>query len=105
MNQEQFFLSKVNILVVDDTIVNLTLLSQILSSSGYKVRVAPNGKLALQSARSNPPDLILLDIKMPEMNGYEVCQHLKEDQRTCEIPVIFISALDEAVNQVTAFSV
>ncbi|HEY9853447.1 MAG TPA: diguanylate cyclase [Leptolyngbyaceae cyanobacterium] len=105
MNQECFVLSKVNILVVDDTIVNLTLLSQILSRQGYKVRVAPNGNLALQSARSNPPDLILLDIKMPQMNGYEVCQQLKEDRRTCDIPIIFISALDEAVDKVTAFKI
>jgi CheY-like chemotaxis protein len=65
--------------------------------------VALNGRLALQAVRQHPPDLILLDINMPEMNGYEVCEQLKADEATREIPVIFISALNEAVDKVRAF--
>ncbi|MFB2923640.1 MULTISPECIES: diguanylate cyclase domain-containing protein [Aerosakkonema] len=105
MTQRQSFPSKANILVVDDTAENLTLLNQILSNQGYKVRVAPNGKLALKSVLSSPPDLILLDIRMPEMDGYEVCRHLKEDERTRDIPVIFISAMDAVIDKVNAFTV
>lgn len=92
-----------NILIVDDTPANLRLLSGMLVEQGYKVRLAPNGKLALTSARAIPPDLILLDIKMPGMSGYEVCEQLKADPRTREIPVIFISALDQIEDKVKAF--
>ena len=94
-----------NILVVDDTPGNLHLLAGLLREQGYKVRPVPSGKLALMAAQKEPPDLILLDINMPEMNGYEVCQRLKEDQSLREIPVIFISVLDEAMDKVRAFSV
>ena len=69
-----------NILVVDDVPANLQVLTGMLKDRGYKARPVPNGKLALLAARKDPPDLILLDINMPEMNGYEVCQHLKADQ-------------------------
>ncbi len=93
-----------DILIVDDTPANLRLLSGMLGKQGYKMRLAPNGKLALKSAKSAPPDLILLDIKMPGMNGYEVCEQLKADPRTCDIPIIFISALDQAENKVKAFT-
>ena len=105
MNQKQPVLGKGHILVVDDTPANLTLLSQLLSEQGYKVRVAPNGKLALNSVQSNPPDLILLDITMLGMNGYQVCQQLKANPETRHIPVIFISALDEVMDKVSAFTV
>ncbi|MEP0798852.1 response regulator [Funiculus sociatus GB2-M1] len=105
MKSTETITSKANLLVVDDNQVNLKLLTQILSKNGYKVRVSPNGKFALNSCQSNPPDLILLDINMPEMNGYEVCQHLKASKQTRDIPVIFISALDEALNKVNAFTV
>ncbi|HAJ64382.1 MAG TPA: hybrid sensor histidine kinase/response regulator, partial [Cyanobacteria bacterium UBA8543] len=92
MNDELTSISQGNILVVDDTPANLRLLVGILTEKGYKVRPVPNGELALSAARGFPPDLILLDIMMPEMNGYEVCSELKADERTCDIPVIFISA-------------
>jgi two-component system sensor histidine kinase/response regulator len=77
----------------------------MLKEQGYKVRPVPSGKLALQVAQIEPPDLILLDILMPEMNGYEVCERLKADKRLKEIPVIFISALGETMDKVKAFSV
>ncbi|HEY9601034.1 MAG TPA: PAS domain S-box protein, partial [Allocoleopsis sp.] len=77
----------------------------MLSEQGYKVRITPNGKLALKSVLVNPPDLILLDILMPKMDGYEVCQRLKADERTKDIPVIFISALSETFDKVKAFEV
>jgi PAS domain S-box-containing protein len=98
-------ISKSNILVVDDNPANLKLLFQMLSQEGYKVRVSLSGKLALTSCKSNPPDLILLDVNMPEMNGYEVCKYLKSSANTRDIPVIFISALDETINKINAFTV
>jgi putative two-component system response regulator len=91
------------ILIVDDTPENLRVLLQLLKHQGYKVRAAPNGKLALQAAASDPPDLILLDIMMPEMDGYEVCRRLKQDERLREIPVVFLSALGETLDKVRAF--
>ncbi|MEG5037883.1 MULTISPECIES: response regulator [unclassified Microcoleus] len=94
-----------NILIVDDTPENLQVLSATLSDRGYKVRGVINGKMAIRAARSGSPDLILLDIKMPEMDGYEVCTQLKADPKTSEIPVIFISALDEVLDKVSAFQV
>lgn len=96
---------KGNILVVDDTPENLQILSATLTDSGYKVRGVINGKMALRAARSAQPDLILLDIRMPDMNGYQVCEHLKSDASTLEIPVIFISASDEVLDKVKAFQV
>jgi DNA-binding response OmpR family regulator len=94
-----------DILVVDDTPENLHLLITMLNGCGYSVRPALSGELALTSARNSSPDIILLDIMMPEMDGYEVCQHLKSDPLTCDIPVIFLSALGEAVDKVKAFNV
>ena len=94
-----------DILIVDDKLPNLRLLSDMLTEQGYKVRGAPSGSMALTAVRSAPPDLVLLDINMPEMNGYEVCQHLKSESQTRDVPVIFISALDEALDKVKAFSV
>src|SRR5207245_11533834 len=82
-----------SILAVDDTPANLQVLAGMLKDRGYKVRPVPSGKLALLAARRDPPDLILLDINMPEMNGYEVCERLKADDALEGIPVIFISAL------------
>jgi putative two-component system response regulator len=96
---------KPNILVVDDTPANLHLLTGMLKDRGYKTRPVPSGMLGLQAALSDPPDLILLDIHMPEMNGFEVCQSLKADEKLKDIPVIFISALNEVLDKVKAFSV
>ncbi len=97
--------NKGNILIVDDTLENLQLLSNTLTDQGYKIRGAAKGQMAIRTARSFPPDLILLDIKMPGMDGYEVCEHLKADEQTRDIPVIFISALDEVIDKVRAFQV
>ncbi|MCC3408404.1 MAG: response regulator [Microcoleus sp. PH2017_10_PVI_O_A] len=94
-----------NILVVDDTPANLRLLAGILNGKGYKVRPVPSGELALSAAKGMPPDLILLDIMMPEMNGYEVCEKIKADERTRDIPVIFISAINDVLDKVKAFDV
>ena len=94
-----------NILVVDDTPANLQVLAGMLKDRGYKVRPVPSGKLALLAAERNPPDLILLDINMPEMNGYEVCEYLKADTKLKGIPVIFISALTEQLDKVKAFAI
>src|SRR4028118_1349471 len=93
MSTRQSKAVKGNILIVDDTPENLRLLSNALSERGYKVRSVINGAMALMGAKAAPPDLILLDINMPDMNGYEVCQAFQADEKTCEIPVIFISAL------------
>jgi phosphoserine phosphatase RsbU/P len=95
--------SREEILIVDDTPANLRLLSQMLVGKGYRVRTVTNGAWALESVRTAPPQLILLDIRMPEMNGYEVCEILKSDANTRDIPVIFISALDDLVDKVRAF--
>jgi len=92
-----------DILIVDDTPANLDVLVEMLEEQGYSARPVPSGFLALQSARVQPPDLILLDINMPEMNGYEVCQHLKADENLKDIPVIFISALHDTTDKVQAF--
>ena len=96
---------KANILVVDDTVANLRLLVNLLAERGYKVRPASNGSMALSAALTEPPDLILLDILMPNMDGYEVCEQLKADEHTREIPVIFISAVSEVLDKVKAFAI
>ncbi len=93
------------ILLVDDNPNNLKLLTAMLIENGYKVKASNSGRFALQAVHSSPPDLILLDIMMPEMNGYEVCEKLKCDPKSSEIPVIFISALGEASDKIKAFAV
>ena len=94
---------KKNILVVDDTPDNLRLLSAMLTAQGFEVRKALNGKMALTACQMVLPDVILLDINMPGMDGYQVCQQLKADDKTSEVPIIFISALDDVVDKVKAF--
>jgi serine phosphatase RsbU (regulator of sigma subunit) len=93
-----------DILIVDDTPANLRLLAQMLAERGFKVRAVTSGARALAALESAPCDLVLLDIKMPGMNGYEVCKRLKADAQTRDIPVIFISSLDEVADKVNAFS-
>ncbi|GAB4133978.1 MAG: hypothetical protein Fur0046_05330 [Cyanobacteria bacterium J069] len=93
------------ILIVDDTPDNLRLLTGNLTHHGYEVQCAISGALALMGAKANPPDVILLDIKMPEMDGFQVCQQLKQERATCDIPVIFLSALDSGFDKLRAFQV
>jgi two-component system, sensor histidine kinase and response regulator len=92
-----------DIMIVDDNPANLRLLENMLLLKGHEVHSFPIGRLALAEAIQNPPDLILLDINMPEMNGYEVCERLKSDERLSDIPVIFLSALNEIHDKVKAF--
>lgn len=96
--------SKGDVLLVDDTPDNLRLLSAMLKEQGYDVRSVRRGSAALMGVQAQPPDLILLDINMPGMNGYEVCQRLKDNPDTHDIPVIFISALNEVFDKVKAFA-
>ncbi|HAX74516.1 MAG TPA: diguanylate cyclase response regulator [Cyanobacteria bacterium UBA11372] len=95
--------TQTKILIVDDNPDNLRLLAKILESQSYSVRKSLNGRMAIQAIHRHPPDLILLDINMPEMNGYEVCQQLKACETTAEIPIIFISAIDRMEDKVHAF--
>ena len=94
-----------DLLAVDDNPHNLRLLLGILSQQGYHVRPAASGRMALTAAYASPPDLVLLDIRMAHMDGYEVCQHLKADNRTRDIPIIFLSALSDVSKKVKAFEV
>jgi len=105
MDRETTYQIKGNILIVDDNPDNLRFLAKFLSQSGYKVRSAINGSIALTAVKAAPPDLILLDIQMPEMDGYEVCEHFKNDSDTCEIPIIFLTAMNSVIDKVKAFSV
>lgn len=92
-----------NILIVDDNPETLALLGRILDERGYRVRPAPSGRHALKSVAARLPDLILLDVKMPEMDGYEVCRHLKAKEKSRNVPVIFISAHGETAQKVEGF--
>jgi two-component system, sensor histidine kinase and response regulator len=92
-----------DILVVDDTPDNLRLLSDLLTNNGYKVRNVTNGKMALDAAQLKPPDLILLDIMMPGIDGYEVCRQLKLKKETSHIPIIFLSAKNEVEDKIQGF--
>ncbi len=104
MNQPSSEKLRGSILIVDDSLNNLLLLELILSRKGYKVEAASSGQLALDSVDLAQPDLILLDIMMPDMNGYEVCSRLKASDRTRGIPIIFLSAVVEASEKVKAFN-
>ncbi len=94
-----------SIMVVDDTPANLKLLTDLLQGEGYRVLAFPSGRLALDAAARKAPDLILLDINMPEMNGFEVCAQLKADKNLKDIPVLFLSGLSNTADKVKAFSV
>lgn len=105
MNQNHHNRAQKEILIVDDTPDNLRLLSKILTENGYRVRAATGGQRALDSVRLAPPELILLDIKMPGIDGFETCAVLKGEPRWRDIPVLFISALDDVADKVRAFKI
>lgn len=106
MNTEQTIkaASKGHILAVDDTPASLKLLTETLLAEGYNVRAAINGELALHAAANQPPELVLLDIRMPGMDGFEVCRRLKADPNTRDVPVIFVSALNEMDEKLQGFN-
>ena len=104
-NNSQVSTEKGQILIVDDVPNNLRLLSKLLNHHGYQVRKAISGQLALKGAQLAKPDLILLDINMPDMDGYEICREFKKNQITSNIPVIFISVSDKIIDKVKAFEV
>ena len=92
------------VMVVDDAPANLQLLQEMLRAMGYGVRPFPKGSLALRAAANNPPDLVLLDVNMPEMDGYEVCRRIRQDDRLKDTPVIFLSASSDPVDKARALS-
>ena len=94
-----------DVLVVDDTELNLRMISQVLRKEGYQIRAVTSGREALAAIQETLPEVILLDITMPDIDGYEVCQQLKTDSYTADIPIIFISALDAIIDKVKAFKV
>ncbi len=97
-------IQKGDIQIIDDTPANLDVLASILTKKGYDVRIAINGKLGLKSIRLRPPDLILLDIMMPNLSGFDVCEQLKADELTRHIPVVFISTADDTSDKVKGFT-
>lgn len=101
MNRQTTY--QADILIVEDQLDNLRLLSNLLNDQGYHVRQAIDGEMALLAATTQPPDLMLVDIKLPQLNGYQVCQQLKAQETTAEIPIIFLSAFDEIGEKVKAF--
>ncbi|MGA2974609.1 MAG: hybrid sensor histidine kinase/response regulator [Spirochaetia bacterium] len=103
--KEKEIIPPANILIVDDTPANLHVLTEMLASAGYRARPTPSGALALRAAQTEQPDLVLLDIRMPEMDGYEVCRRLKTIESLKAVPVIFLSALTDASDKVEAFAV
>ena len=103
MKQDLPDLAPNKILIIDDISDNLRLLSTTLIQQGYEIRCAKNGTMALNGAQKDLPDLILLDINMPGMDGFEVCQKFKANHKTAEIPIIFLSAQDDIGNKVQAF--
>jgi signal transduction histidine kinase len=105
MNRTTLSPSGGDVLIVEDTPASLQLLSDLLTHAGYAARCAGDGKLALLSAQAEPPELILLDVRMPDMDGYEVCRRLKADPRTHDVPVIFLSALRDTEDKVRAFRI
>ena len=93
------------ILAIDDTPASLRLLTDILNSEGYQVRSAINGELALRAATTQPPQLVLLDVSMPGMDGFDVCRRMKQDSRLADVPVIFVSALSEMTEKLKGFDI
>ena len=105
LNHSSLHLTQADILIVDDVLENIRLLSTILDSNGYQTRKATNGAMALKAVEATLPSLILLDVRMPGLSGYEVCQHLKSNPKTTHIPVIFLSASDDVTDKVEGFRV
>ncbi|MBH8565648.1 EAL domain-containing protein [Nostoc sp. CENA67] len=105
MNYQRLNLDKKDILIIDDMVDNLRVLSSLLTKEGYNVRKALNWQMALSACQTVLPDLILLDIMMPEVDGYEVCQRFKAWDLTADIPIIFISALDDVFDKVKGFQI
>ncbi|MDF2388497.1 EAL domain-containing protein [Nostoc ellipsosporum NOK] len=105
MNYQRLKVDKKDILIIDDMVDNLRVLSSLLTREGYNVRKALNWQMALSACQTVLPDLILLDIMMPEVDGYEVCQRFKAWDMTADIPIIFISALDDVFDKVKGFQV
>ena len=105
LSAKQFAFSQAKILIVDDRADDLELLLTILATEGYEVAKSDRGSSAIELAQANPPDLILLDVCMPEMDGFEVCQVLKGNNLTKDIPVIFISCLKEIEDKTKAFKI
>ena len=103
MDNAQSKKAKGNLLVVDDELLLRQAMDAFLTREGYKIRCAPNGQMALTFAREDPPDLILLDIQLPDMDGFQVCRRLKGDPQTSNIPVIFISGLEEVADKIKGF--
>ncbi|MBZ0090245.1 MAG: response regulator, partial [Thermoanaerobaculia bacterium] len=93
-----------DILVVDDTAANLRLLTRLLSDAGFRVRPVSSGPEALRAALADPPDVVLLDIDMPGMDGYEVCRAFKADPTLAPAPILFLSALGETTDKLAAFA-
>lgn len=104
MDKVQVFLSYANVLIADDFPADLHILTMMLEQQGYTVRNAPSGESALQSARENPPDIILLGVNLPDMDAYEVCETLKVDENLKEIPIIFIGTDNEPIDKVKIFA-
>lgn len=104
MNNVQAFLNQANVLIVDDSSSNVDILSTMLKEKRYNVKNALNGKLALQSVMENPTDIILINVNLPDMDGYEVCQILKAQEKLKEIPVIFISTNEGSIDKVKVFT-
>lgn len=103
MQQIQFEPSQFTILVVEDNATNMRLVVELLLDEGYQVETAVNGLQALEMAKQKLPDLVLLDVMMPGLNGYEVCQKLQDNPQTQEIPVIFITAIAQVADKIKAF--
>jgi PAS domain S-box-containing protein len=102
---KEHLITTADILVVDDMLSTLRLLTEILTQAGYKTRPVEDPLLALEAALTQPPSLILLDVKMPNMSGFELCRRLKQDERTREIPIIFVSALDDVQDRIQGFEI
>src|SRR6187402_3507950 len=94
-----------SLLVVDDTLANLRLLGSMLGEEGYEVRPVSSGRQALQAVEHDPPDLVLLDVSMPDMDGYEVCRRMKAQEQSRHVPIIFLTAWTDRAYMVKAFEV